>query len=227
MTAGRKLVAYYRVCTKGQGESGLGLEGQEAAVVAFAHEHGGEIIRAYREVETGKRSDRPELVRALAHAKRSRATLVIAKLDRLARNVHFLSGLMESGADFVCCDNPHANRITIHILAAVAEDEARRISERTRVALAAYKARGGKLGVAGHRNLTAEGRAKGSRRAGDRAKADADAAYADLTAQVRGLRDEGLTLRAIAGRLNSEGHATRRGRPWNPVQVNRVLARAA
>jgi DNA invertase Pin-like site-specific DNA recombinase len=144
----KKLVAYYRVSTKQQGESGLGLEGQVAAVATFARTNGAEIVRAYREVETSKRSDRPELLKAIAHAQRSRAGLIIAKLDRLARNVAFTANLMESGVDFVACDNPHANRLTIHILAAVAENEARMISERTRAALVAYKARGGVLGAA-------------------------------------------------------------------------------
>src|SRR4051812_15854906 len=143
-----KLVAYYRVSTKGQGDSGLGLEGQTSAVGAFAKGRGAEIIRAYTEVETGKRADRPELIKALAHAKRSKATLVIAKLDRLSRNVAFMANLMESGVDFTACDNPHANRLTIHILAAVAENEAKMISERTKAALTAYKARGGGLGTA-------------------------------------------------------------------------------
>ncbi|MBV8676279.1 MAG: recombinase family protein, partial [Planctomycetaceae bacterium] len=129
-----RLVAYYRVSTAKQGASGLGLEGQEAAVAAYAKSNNFILLRSYTEVETGKRSDRPELARALADCKLSRATLVIAKLDRLSRNVHFLSGLMESGVDFIACDNPHANRLTLHILAAVAEDEARRISERTKAA---------------------------------------------------------------------------------------------
>ena len=125
-----KLVAYYRVSTRKQRESGLGLDAQQSCVADFARYGQHEIIAAYREIETGKRADRPELAKAIAHAKRARATLVIAKLDRLARNVHFLSGLMESRIEFVCCDNPHANRLTLHILAAVAKDEARRISER-------------------------------------------------------------------------------------------------
>ncbi len=160
-----KIIAYYRVSTKQQGESGLGLEGQVATVAAYARGQGAEVLKTYREVESGKRADRPELAKALAHARRSRATLVIAKLDRLARNVHFLSGLMESNVDFIACDNPHANKLTIHILAAVAEDEAKRISERTRAALAAYKARGGRLGAArpAGRRLTPELGAKGRR----------------------------------------------------------------
>lgn len=142
---GQKLVAYYRVSTAKQGASGLGLEGQEAAVAGYARATHGTLLRAYTEIETGKRVDRPELAKALSDCKHSKAVLVIAKLDRLARNVHFLSGLMEAGVEFVCCDMPSANRLTLHILAAVAEDEAKRISERTKVALAAYKARGGVL----------------------------------------------------------------------------------
>ena len=117
----------------------MGLEAQDAAIKAYAASVGGEVAGHYTEVESGKRADRPELAKAVAHAKRAKARLVIAKLDRLARNVAFVSALMESGVDFVACDNPHANRLTIHILAAVAEDEARRISERTKAALAAAK----------------------------------------------------------------------------------------
>lgn len=226
MTDGpKKLVAYYRVSTRQQGESGLGLEGQVAAVETYARGQGAEIVRAYREVETGKRADRPELLKALADARRSRATLVIAKLDRLSRNVAFLANLLESGVDFVACDNPHANRLTVHILAAVAEDEAKRISERTRAALAAYKARGGKLGAArpGGRELTPGDGVRGRAKAVAVRRVNTAAAYADLAPEVAALRAEGLSLRAIAARLNAEGHTTRRGSAWGPVQVRRVL----
>ena len=124
----------------------MGLEGQKTAVAEFARQDGSEIIAAYTEVETGKSKDRPELLKAIAHAKRSKAKLVVAKLDRLARNVAFTSALMESNIDFLACDNPHANKFTIHILAAVAEHEAEQISLRTKAALAAAKIRGVKLG---------------------------------------------------------------------------------
>src|SRR5207244_830921 len=149
-----KIIAYYRVSTKQQGTSGLGLEGQQAAVEAYARQAGARIIAKYTEVETGKRADRPELEKALSHARRNKAVLVVAKLDRLARNVAFTSALMRAGADFICCDNPNANKLTIDILAAVAEDEAERISARTRAALSAAKKRGIKLGSArpGHWN---------------------------------------------------------------------------
>ena len=161
----------------------------------------------------------------LADCKLSRATLVIAKLDRLSRNVHFLSGLMESGVDFIACDNPHANRLTLHILAAVAEDEARRISERTKVALAAYKARGGVLGAArpGARRLGGGANPKAARRAGEASAARARDAYAHLAPLVARWRAEGLSHRRIAARLDAAGYATRSGKPWNHTQVGRVL----
>ncbi len=226
-----KIVAYFRVSTKKQGESGLGLEGQKAAVVGFAQQNRGDILREYVEVESGKNSDRQELARALSHAKRAKATLVVAKLDRLARNVAFLSALMESGVEFVAVDQPHANRLTIHILAAVAEDEARRISERTKTALAAAKARGTKLGSArpGHWKGREHLRQAGIRKAVIVATVlrvkETDAAYADLAPLMKELRDAGKPLRAIADDLNAQGYETRRGKPWNPMQVRRVLQR--
>jgi DNA invertase Pin-like site-specific DNA recombinase len=142
------IIAYHRVSTKRQGQSGLGLEAQQDAVTAYATAHEGKILKEYVEVETGKgkNPNRPKLQEALTHAKRSGATLVIAKLDRLSRNVAFLSNLMEAGVEFVCCDNPHANKFTLHILAAVAEHEAKAISERTRHALAVVSKKGTKLG---------------------------------------------------------------------------------
>lgn len=226
-----EIIAYYRVSTKQQGDSGLGLDAQKAAVEAYARQVGAKILASYREVESGKRADRPQLAKALAHAKRSKATLVVAKLDRLARNVAFLSTLMRAGVDFVCCDNPHANKLTIHILAAVAEDEAERISARTKAALQAAKARGVKLGSArpghwkGNENARLAGLARGRAVAAKvNAKAAAEA-YADLAPAMEQWRAEGLSLDAIAQRLNAEGHTTRRGRPWNPVQVSRVLER--
>ncbi len=227
-----KIVAYYRVSTKKQGESGLGLEGQKAAVQEFASQRKAEVVREYVEVETGKRSDRPELAKALAHAKRSRATLVVAKLDRLARNYSFLSALMEAKADFVACDNPTANKLTIQILAAVAEHEADAISQRTKAALAAAKARGTKLGSArpghwkGREEARLRGAMKATKRAAEARQRAAQEAYTDIYPVVSKLHDKGLSLRNIASELNEMGHVTRRGKPWNPVQVNVVLQRA-
>ena len=216
-----KLVPYYRVSTRKQGESGLGLEAQQSCVINYARTGSHEIIVSYQEIETGKRSDRPELAKAIAYSKRAKATLVIAKLDRLARNVHFLSGLMESRVDFVCCDNPNANRLTLHILAAVAEDEARRISERTKAALAAYRARGGKLGTPA--NLTPDAGRKGS----ETTRAKARIAYAALLPELRAWRASGLSYRQIAALLNGAGQVTRTGVAWNHNQVKRVLVRVS
>jgi DNA invertase Pin-like site-specific DNA recombinase len=145
MAVGR-FVAYYRVSTDKQGRSGLGLEAQREAVRSFLNGGNWSLADAVTEVESGKRNDRPELDRALGLCRLYGATLVVAKLDRLARNVAFISKLMESGVDFVAVDFPQANRLTVHILAAVAEHEAAMISQRTRAALAAAKARGVKLG---------------------------------------------------------------------------------
>ena len=141
-----RFVAYYRVSTDKQSRSGLGLEAQRAAVEAHVAGARGAVAAGFIEVESGRKKDRPQLAAALAAARAHRAVLVIAKLDRLARNVHFVSGLMESGVEFVAADMPTVNRLTVHILAAVAEEEARMISARTKAALAAAKARGVRLG---------------------------------------------------------------------------------
>jgi len=228
----KTIVSYLRVSTKEQGQSGLGLDAQREAVQRYASSLGATIIAEYTEVESGKRSDRKELLRAIPHAKRSNAVLVVAKLDRLSRNVAFLSALMESGIEFVCCDNPHANRLTIHILAAVAEDEAIKISERTKAALAAAKARGTLLGSArpGHWDGREDARQKGIRKASAEGvktiKANANAAYTDLYKTITDLRAVGQTLREIADRLNAMGHTTRRGKAWQATQVMLVLRRA-
>lgn len=229
----KRIVAHYRVSTKKQGISGLGLEGQKAAVGELSNRRGATLLAEYTEIQSGRRKDRPELAKALAHARRSKATLVVAKLDRLARNVAFLSALMESNADFVACDMEHANRLTIHILAAVAEAESKAISERTKTALSAAKARGTKLGSSrpGHWDGREDARLRGAKKGSAVAKRvrseAADEAYADLYGRLKEIRDEGQTLRQIADDLNSEGHTTRRGKQWNSTQVLRVLKLAS
>ncbi|AMV19636.1 recombinase family protein [Planctomyces sp. SH-PL14] len=135
-----KLVTYIRVSTQRQGRSGLGLSAQENAVREFAAQHDAKIVGSFTEVESGRDDERPELAKAIAYAKRQRATLIVAKLDRLARSVRFVSTLMESGVEFSAADMPFANRLTLHIMSAVAEDEARRISERTTAALKGLQA---------------------------------------------------------------------------------------
>jgi len=224
-----KIVSYLRVSTRKQGESGLGLDGQRHAVLAYAKQHGATIVAEHVEIESGTRSDRPELTSALGHARRAKATLVVSKMDRLARNVAFLSALMESGVDFVACDNPTANRLTVHILAAVAEAEAKAISERTKAALAAARRRGVKLGSSrpGHWTGLENRRAAGSKLGAIRAavvhRETAKAEYADLLPTMVEYRKSGDSLRTIAKRLNDSGHTTRSGGPWGPMTVRNVL----
>ncbi len=148
MDSASKYIAYFRVSTERQGVSGLGLEAQQTSVNQYVARSGGELLAEYVEVESGRKSDRPQLTAAIAKAKKLGAILLIAKLDRLARRVHFISGLMETGVQFRAADMPNADRFMLHVYAAMAEEEARRISERTRNALQAAKARGVKLGTA-------------------------------------------------------------------------------
>jgi len=228
----KEIVAYCRVSTKQQGASGLGLEAQRTAVETYAKQNGAKVAALYVEVESGKKSDRPELAKALAHAKRTKAALVVAKLDRLSRNVEFLARVLNAGTDFVACDNPAANRLTLHILAAVAEAEAKAISERTKAALAAAKARGIPLGSArpdhwqGHEKARMQGAKRGAAMSAKVRSKAAVEAYADLLPIMQALKADGLSLQAVAEKLNADGHTTRRGMAWNPVQVGRVLDRA-
>jgi DNA invertase Pin-like site-specific DNA recombinase len=219
MATGR-FVAYYRVSTARQGRSGLGLEAQRVAVQE--HLGGGRLLQDFTEIESGKRSDRPQLLRALAACRLHRATLVIAKLDRLARNVAFISNLMEAGVDFIAADMPQANRLTVHVLAAIAEHEAAAISQRTKVALARAKARGTRLG--GDRgNLPRVAKAGAKASAASR-KATAAARARDLAATVNDLRRGGAaSLREIAEGLNEREITAPRGGPWQAGQVARVL----
>lgn len=212
-----KLIAYYRVSTQRQGNSGLGLEAQQAAVEAHSKSIGATIVAFFTEVESGRKNRRPELQRALAACRQHSATLCIAKLDRLSRNLYFVASLMESKIDFVCCDNPHANRLTIQILACIAEHEAQIISERTKAALSAAKARGKRLGG---RNMTPAIASQGN--AANVTAAQQHAAKALPLAQQ--LRNAGQTLAQIASELTEQGILTRRGLPWSATAVSRLLS---
>jgi DNA invertase Pin-like site-specific DNA recombinase len=213
-----KFVAYYRVSTTGQGVSGLGLEAQREAVERYLNGGSWSLVEAFTEIETGKGSNaldrRPQLKAALAYARKHKATLVIAKLDRLARNVHFISGLMETGVEFVAADRPDADRFTLHLEAALAEREARVISERTKAALAAAKRRGVVLGANG-RTLAVRNRAEAVER------------VAPMAGRLTALRGEGLSLRRIASTLNAEGVSPpgASGGIWHPATVQRALER--
>ncbi|MCY1704323.1 recombinase family protein [Deinococcus sp. SL84] len=213
-------VAYYRVSTAKQGQSGLGLEAQRAAVLAYAKSQELTLVQEFTEIETGTRKRRrPELEEALAHTRRVGGILLIAKLDRLARNVAVVATLMESGVRFVAVDMPEADNLTIHVMAAVAEREAQLISSRTKAALAARKARGLKLGKP--ENLTLEARRKGAEVTRQRAIKD----MRTVAAYAGALRSQGLTLREVAAQLEQHGFQTRRGGAWSPTQVKRILDR--
>ncbi|TXL70546.1 resolvase [Vineibacter terrae] len=225
MATGR-FVAYYRVSTARQGRSGLGLEAQREAVGAYLNGGDWKLIAEVTEIESGKRSDRPELARALALCRVRNATLVIAKLDRLSRNLAFIANLMESGVEFVAVDLPVVNKLTLHILAAVAESEREAISQRTKVALARAKARGVVLG--GDRGNLPKVAKKGSK-ASAAARSDAAAKRAkDLQEIITDLRREGASsLRQIAAGLTEREISPPRGGAWSATQVARVLRQAA
>ena len=223
MTTG-KFVSYLRVSTQKQGQSGLGMEAQRQAVVDYLNGGQWALLAEYVEVESGKRTDRPQLAAALAHAKAVGATLLVAKLDRLARNAHFLLGLRDAGVDFVACDMPHANRLTVGIMALVAEQEREAISARTKAALAAAKVRGQKLGNPnGARALRGLGNAAGVKAT----KEKADQHAAQVLPVVVALRAGGMTgLKAIARALNERGVLAPRGGAWQATSVRNLLARA-
>jgi DNA invertase Pin-like site-specific DNA recombinase len=217
-----KWIGYLRVSTDRQGKSGLGLEAQRNAVAEYLNGGNWSLVKEFVEVESGKLSDRPMLAKAIKACRLYGAKLVIAKLDRLSRDAHFLLGLEKAGVDFVCADMPNANRLTVGIMAMVAEEERRMISKRTKEALAAAKRRGVKLG--GDRGVipTAKSRAK----AVAAIKARAEAKAADLAPIIKELQAAGKTsLRAIAAGLNDAGIPTERGGQWSSPQVMRILER--
>jgi len=216
-----------RVSTDKQGRSGLGLEAQREAVSRYLNGGPSKLLAEYVEVESGKRNSRPQLQAAISHAKATGSKLLIARLDRLARNLHFVSSLQERGVDFVAADMPDANRLTIHIIAAVAEAVGRTISENTKTALAAAKARGVRLGNPnGARAL--RGKQKGNAEAIAKLKADAAQRATDLRGIVDDIRRSGVsTVRGIARELHSRGVRAPRGETWHPTAVARLLTRLA
>ena len=215
-----RAVAYYRVSRQMQARSGLGLDAQRHDVERYARNHNLALVESFFEVETGtSKRQRVEIHKAIAAAQRADAVLLIGKLDRLARSVAFTSNLMESGVNFVAVDMPDANRLTVHIMAALAEHEARLISQRTRDALAQAKARGTRLGRP--ENLGRGDRLKGASVNAARARQAGRHVYG----YAKVLRDEGWSFGRIAARLNAEGFVTRRGSTWHPMQVKRVLER--
>jgi DNA invertase Pin-like site-specific DNA recombinase len=213
-----KFFSYLRVSTDKQGERGYGLDAQRKAIDDYLNGGSWQLLGEYVEVESGKRNDRPQLEAALAACKRNKAKLVIAKLDRLSRNLAFIATLMERKVDFVCCDMPEANRLTIHIIAAMAEHERNMISDRTKRGLAAAKARGVKLGGP---------KLPQARKAAQKAiRESADRHARNVQPIIRDIQRAGArTLREVAAALNARGIRTARGGQWHAMTVRNVLAR--
>jgi DNA invertase Pin-like site-specific DNA recombinase len=218
---GKKFVCYYRVSTQKQGKSGLGLDAQRSAVEAYVRDNRYVIVADFTEVESGKRDDRPELHKAVEACRTYGATLLIAKLDRLSRDAHFLLGLEKAGVDIVAADMPNANRLTVGIMAMVAEDERERISARTKVALAAAKKRGTLLGGIrpGQKVLgaveAAQSLAKRQLKASERAER--------LKPIIESIKATGIkSYGGIARELTARGVPAPRGGEWQAVQVQRL-----
>ena len=235
----RTFVSYLRVSTDKQGRSGLGLEAQQAAIAAFIRPGDRLLAPPYIEVESGKNSARPELRAALNHCRRTGATLLIARLDRLARKVSFIANLMEEGVPFIACDRPHATAFELHIYASMAQEEGRAISARTKAALAAAKARGKALGGdRGYRPPSPPANplaAAGARRAADHAAHRAAAAIeevramigaeASLQALARELNERQIKTPRDMARESAKRSLPSRGGSWTATAVKRVLAR--
>ncbi len=211
--AEQRFIAYYRVSTDRQGRSGLGLDAQRESVGQFLAGRAATVIAEFVEIESGGKSDRPKLRDALDACQREKATLLIAKLDRLARSVAFIANLMEAGTEFVAVDNPHASRLMLHMLAAFSEHERQLIRERTKAALAAAKARGVRLGANGT-VLAARHRADATQ-----------FAFQVQENVVSAIGSGACTTREIADHLNFSGLPSRQGGHWHPSSVSRVLRR--
>jgi DNA invertase Pin-like site-specific DNA recombinase len=216
----KNYVAYYRVSTQKQGLSGLGLEAQEYAVLNHLKNTNSELMAAFTEIETGKGANalekRPQLRKAIELCRKLGACLIIAKLDRLARNVHFVSGLLETGCDFIAADMPQANKVMIQMHAVMSEWERDQISSRTKAALQAAKLRGVKLGKAGMNNLKNNLAERKS----------ASIAFSDkLKGQIEGFKLRGITQRAMVNELNQLGITTMCGGKWSLIQLQRVISK--
>lgn len=218
-------ISYLRVSTARQGASGLGLEAQRQAVATFVQSQPYSLVTEYVEVESGAKVARPQLEAALASCRLHRAILVIAKLDRLARNVSFIANLMEGGVEFVACDMPHANRLTLHLMAAIAEHEREMISQRTRAALQAAKKRGVRLGNPNGAAALLSGCRTAAQASAMTRKLKAARCAAQVWPTLASLLAAGLSYRAISRTLNVRGVPSSAGGLWHPEQVRRAHRR--
>jgi DNA invertase Pin-like site-specific DNA recombinase len=221
-----QFVVYLRVSTRKQELSNLGLLAQQDTINNFVSRKNGSIISTFKETESGKNDHRPELMKAIELCKLTNSTLLIAKLDRLARSVHFVSSLMKSEVDFIACDNEHANKLTIHLLSSINEWEREIISTRVKEALKQAKLRGTKLGVAGKDNLTEEGTKKGIVNSRMVRSTNADNFAKKIGPIIQNITDGGVgTLNGIAIELNNRNIRTARSGQWTGPQVSRILKR--
>lgn len=219
-------VSYIRVSTGKQGTSGLGLKSQQESLRVFSLANGYEIVKEFCDIESGRNDSRPELQRALAYAKKIDACLIVAKLDRLARSVSFISKIMDAGTEFKAVDVPYADRSMLQMMSVFAELEARMCSERTKAALAEAKKDGVLLGGARPECRNNLNKQPGSREKGrETLKTKARNAYADILPEIRSMRINGSTFQEIANTLNARERVTRNGKEWHPMQVSRVLNR--
>jgi len=219
-----KYVSYIRVSTVKQGTSGLGLEAQEKAIAEYLNGGDWEVIAEFKEVESGKNDNRVQLQEALKRCQMTGATLIIAKLDRLSRDLHFISSIQKAGIEFVAYDMPSACKFTIHIFAALAEHERELISQRTKAALKIAKARGVKLG---NNNLTLDGSGKGSKNSIEARKKKADLFAEQIAPILKEHMSNGLSLNSIASKLNQQSMLTARGKTgaWTARAVKNILNR--
>ncbi|HVU28348.1 MAG TPA: recombinase family protein [Verrucomicrobiae bacterium] len=215
-----KYVSYVRVSTSSQGVSGLGLEAQREAIARYLNSSNGSVVAEFTEIESGKRADRPQLAKAIELCKSAGYTLLVAKLDRLARNLHFVTTLQRSNVSFVACDNPHATPFVIHILCAVAEQEAVAISNRTKAALEACKRRGVRLG-----NPNPDRAVKMAVEANQTQASEHCTRMLPIIQEIQAAKI--TSLRGIAHVLNVRGYKSRTGKPYAAQTVKNILERAA
>ncbi|ALO42512.1 recombinase family protein [Pseudoalteromonas phenolica] len=213
-------IAYYRVSTQRQGQSGLGLESQQSIVSDYIQRQDGTLLHQYTEIESGKNNNRPQLTQALQHCQLTNSTLIVSKLDRLSRDLHFLSSVMKSNIKFICCDQPNSGPLVLQVLAAVAEQERRSISSRTKQALQAAKNRGKKLG---NPNLN-KVRNTCSKKAQAKFIENTEKYQNAIFPVIKSIQERDITtLAAIANELNKLGFKSRTGKQFYPATVRNIL----
>ncbi len=230
-----KLVAYYRVSDKKQGDgkrsgTGYGIEAQMRDVEFLRQRLGGFVLDSFTEVESGGKDNRPKLAQAAALCKKTGATLVVAKLDRLARSLYLILTLEKAEVKFICADNPTANELTIHILAAFAQNELKMIRARTKAGLASAKLKGVKLGANGtdkngQPHKDGRGYNDGVKRANKAKSEKARNYYAAYLPRIKLMRENGDTIQQIVNWFNENGHTTSTGRPWSTSVLYEVMSR--